>query len=254
MLEILKSVLKKNPRGSLLLLAVKGLVFGILFWAASYNWFVFLLFLLGAVYFYLNPIINSKELLAGFLILLTISLILIGRLPISGYRISAALFFGFLWFLLLGIKNLIFINRQKLYYLLNSFLLLLVFMVFFYSDKSKFFTLKYLAAGTVIFMLLGEFFRVFSENAHQNLTFVRQPRLLMNLVISFLAIQLLWTIALLPIGFINASALALLSILSLENFSLYYLSGSINRRLVLRDITVFLLLGLMIFGVSSWQL
>ena len=234
-------------------MVIKGLVFGILLWVSAYHWFIFLLFILGAVYFYFNPILNSKDLLVGFLVILFTSLILTVRLSMPIYRFAAVLSFSFLWVLLLGIKNLIFINRQKIYYLLNSFLLLSIFLIFFYADKSRFFTLKYLAAGAAVFFLLEEFFRIFRESIRQNLILGRRYHLL-AVTIGFLGIQLLWVIALLPVGFINASALMLLSILTMENFSLHYLDGSINRRLVLRDITVFLLFGLIIIGISSWKL
>ncbi|MBN2197939.1 hypothetical protein JW698_01980 [Candidatus Wolfebacteria bacterium] len=70
--------------------------------------------------------------------------------------------------------------------------------------------------------------------------------------ISFLVIQLLWVISLLPINFLNAASFTLLIALILQDFIVQFSKGTINRQIILRNATVFLILSLIIFGASKW--
>ena len=66
--------------------------------------------------------------------------------------------------------------------------------------------------------------------------------------------EVIWVVALLPMGFLNSSALVLLFILVLEDFAVNYFAGGLNRILILRNITVFVLISLAIFAASHWSI
>jgi hypothetical protein len=149
----------------------------------------------------------------------------------------------------LGIKNLIFVKRGPFYYLLNGLLLLAIFILFFFSAQPHLFFVKYLLVFFAITFLFKEFLNFFILESLNP-----QKRNLVVLGTAFLMLQLLWVIKLLPISFLNAASLALLIVLILQDFIGHHLSGTISRQLVLRNITVFLILSLVIFGASRWSL
>jgi len=124
----------------------------------------------------------------------------------------------------------------------------MLFAFFFASDRFNLFLVKYLLLFFVIFLLFKEFISFSvpeASNYHKN-----------NLVsagVAYLISQFVWVIALFPFNFLNASSLVLLMLLILEDFSVNYFSGTINRQIILRNITMFLILSLVIFGASKWS-
>ena len=237
-----------NPGGLPFQLALKSAVFFILLFLVDYNLLVFLLFIFFAFYFYFRPRLNSGRFFYSFLTLVSVSLIIAGKLPVSSYRFLFVLFFGAVFFVLLGIKNLVFVHPQNFYYIINGLLLLSVFLSFFIADKSHWFILKYLLAGVAIFLLSREFLSFFSASTNKFLI------LLTSLVFAFLAMEMIWVVALLPMGFLNSSALVLLFMLVLEDFAVNYFAGGLNRVLVLRNVTIFVLMSLAIFAASHWSI
>ncbi len=230
---------------------VRAVIFSVLLALINTYWpLLAIIFILIAFYFYLRPSLNTAQFFSSFLAPLVISLLIITYLPIANsyWLIIFAVFFGFLFYFILGIKNLIFVNRQNIYHILNSFLFLTIFILFFNTDKSVFFVFKYLLTGLGIFFLFREFLMLgFRE-------FIGFPKSLnlISTVFAFLSLQIIWVVSLLPIGFLNAAALVLMIILVLKDFTFHHLSGTINRRIVLRNTTIFLVLSVIIFAVSKW--
>jgi len=225
-------------------LALKAAVFGGLLVIASgakqSHWPLALLFILAALYFYFRPSLNVGQFFASFLVLITTATLIMSlRGGAEAIFIPLSLFLGFLFFLLLGIKNLIFVKREPFYYLLNGLLLLVIFILFFWSAQSHLFFVKYLLVFFAIAFLFKEFLNFFiPESLHS------QKRNLVVWGTAFLVLQLLWVISLLPISFLNAASLSLLIMLILQDFIVHHFSGTISRQLVLRNITVFLILTL----------
>ena len=108
--------------------------------------------------------------------------------------------------------------------------------------------MKYLLAGVAVFLLFREFLSFFSASTNKFLI------LLTSLVFAFLAMEMIWVVALLPMGFLNSSALVLLFMLVLEDFAVNYFAGGLNRVLVLRNVTIFVLMSLAIFAASHWSI
>lgn len=210
-------------------------------------------FLAVAFYFYFQSSLNVRQFPASFLVLIILSLLFVFNPLILGSQSSilASFFFGFLFFLLLGIKNLIFIKREPLYYLLNGFLLLTVFVFFFslnYFYQPFWFLVKSLAVFSATFFLFKEFLTVVISAPLGS-----QKKNLMAGGSAFLSLQFVWTIGFLPFSVINAASLALLVALILEDFIIHHLSGTLNRQITLRNITMFLVLAMIIFGASKWS-
>ncbi len=214
-------------------------------------WLVAIGYFIVAFYFYFKSFFNTRQFLASFLTLLVLSLLFVNLSVVGRWSSVVGLFFALLFFLLLGIKNLIFIRREPLYYLLNGLLLLTVFVYFFSFNNFEqpfWFLVKSLAAFLAVFFLFKEFLEAISIAPLGN-----QKMNLMAAGSAFLSLQFLWVIGFLPFRSINAASLALLIALILEDFIVHHLSGTINRRIVLRNITMFLILTMIIFGASRWS-
>lgn len=238
-------------------LALKvGVFSGFLYLSVVYSlWFIIAFWAL-AFYFYFRSFFNIRQFLASFLTLLVVALLFI--IHYSSFIIITSFLFAFLFFLLLGIKDLIFIRREPLYYLLNSLLLLAIFVCFFsFNDFNRpfLFLFKSLAAFSATFFLFKEFlsFAVPVLPTSGPVPFGNRKRNLMAAGSAFLSLQFLWVISFLPFRSINAASLALLIALILEDFIVHHLSGTISRRIVLRNITMFLVLAMTIFGASKWS-
>jgi len=213
---------------------------------APTHWLWLMVFVLSAFYFYFRPSLNLRQFFSSFLILLAFSLSMIYLLNLNQWLMPVGIFLGFLFFLLMGVKNLIFANRQPFYTLFNALLFLSVFLFFFGTNNIQGFLVKYLITFLVVFLLVRDFLSLsLSDSLGIN------KKNLMAFGLAFLILQFLWVIALLPIGFINAAPLALLTALILEDLAVHHLKGTISRRIVLRNATVFLILSLIIFGASK---
>lgn len=231
-------------------LALKSVVLGILLFIAlaTGNWLFIAIFALAGCYFYFVPGVNSRQFLASYLVILIFPAFLREFLD-SGWFLAVSLAYMAIFFVLLGLKNLIFINRRPIYCFLNGVLVFAVFSLFFWSDRTGIlFFVKYLLAFSAFLFLFKEFLNVSSENQNA------QKNNLFAWAISFLVLQIVWALSFLPINFLNAGALILLIVLIFQDFISGYLSGSIDRRLILRNITIFIALALAIFGASSWSL
>lgn len=239
-----------------LLLALKAAAFAVLFYFAGSSDFFLLLFILASSYFYYRNYWNAKHFLASFVVLLAICLIALWRLGGQNALLSTilAVFFGVVFFMLLGIKNMIFSHRTLPYYFLNTFLFAAALLAFFSADKSSSFVLEYLGLGAASFLLFREFLNFNYEISLGQIALpILSKRSLKALVFAFLVLELSWIVALLPIGFLNATSLALLFILLLEDLSLHNWNGTLTRRIALRDTTFFIVISFVIMVFSRWS-
>ncbi len=247
MLKKLSSVLK-NPA---LQSAFRAAIFSAAL-LAVYNYQSFLsvvVFVAVGFYFYLKPFSGANQYFLSFLIFLISSLFIIHyslfNIHNSLFIILYSLIFGLIFFLFLGIKNLVFINRSPIYDFINNFLFFAIFIIFFMADKSSWFFVKYLIIFAAIFLL----FREGSPTSVGS----RTSRVLIPSALAFLVLQILWAVALLPIGFFNSAALSLVVVLALKDLIVSHISGVLVRKVVLRNITMVAIFTLIIFAASKWQ-
>lgn len=231
-------------------LILKSLVWGTLLFLAltTGRLFFVALFVIAGCYFYFVPNINSRQFLISFVIILVFPAFLYGFLG-SNWFVAVSITYTAIFFVLLGLKNLIFINRRPIYSFLNGILVFAIFSLFFKSERiSIIFFMNYLLVFFAFLLLFKEYLNVLDEklSGQKNNLFVWS--------ISFLLLQIVWALNFLPINFLNAGALILLIVLIFQDFVLSHLSGSIDRKLILRNITIFIALALAIFGASSWSL
>ncbi|PIV31715.1 hypothetical protein COS33_01745 [Candidatus Wolfebacteria bacterium CG02_land_8_20_14_3_00_37_12] len=256
MLKKLKSV-SKNP---VLQSAFRALIFFLIL-AAVYNsrtFWSFFLFIAVALYFYFNPFFEAKKYFSSFLILLIIALLAINHLPtVAGkWNFFAAALLGLFFFILLGVKNLVFINRLLIYEFVNNFLFFSLFITFFLFDKSSWFFLKYAAIFLAFFALFRVF--LFSQDSLWRAEASSLPiSAKINLFSTSLAVlisQFILIAAYLPIGFLNLAAISLVVVLALKDLTISHLYGHLNQSVILKNATMVLIFSVIIFIASKWQL
>ena len=264
MLNALKSA-SKNP---ILQSAGKtAVLLSVIFFIDNF-WWSAALFILFAFYFYRRGVTGDISLSHSFFVFLGIVLVSRWFIPLEAPLLTGFIvqnwFFGMIiilsglsFFIILGLKNLLFLKRSLFYHFLNNFLFLSAFLIFFFLANPDFFWLKYLAIIAAMYCLFKEFLLLlpkFSEEKSLIMPISKKKAALFALCLAFLASQLLWANSLLPIGFLNSSAIMMVIVLIFKDLTANYFIGLLNKRLVLKNITIFVIFTLIIFMASKWAL
>ena len=205
-------------------------------------------FILVSVALYSRPLFENYSTFYAFLVLLPAAILGMRILERSILFWPGILLFSFIFYLLVGIKNLLFIKRSRLYYVAALLLFYAVFIEFFLVDKSDWFLLKYGAVILAAFLLFREWLTIISAFSFP------KRELLAAGVAAFLVAQLLWAVALLPIGFISSANLMLLLVFVPADFLLKHFTGGISREFLIPHLVFFLALSALIFWSSNWGL
>ena len=160
------------------------------------------------------------------------------------FAIEAALF---------GLMNLGFKNRLGVYGVLNTALLLLSFIFFFgthqelFSSVSRFPEIVPLFLGVTVALLIREAF-VFS-----GITW--GPRALaVGAAFGFIAVEVSLLMLFLPLGFVNAAVFMALLVFLARDGAIAGFQGAFSVRFILRELTIFIVLAVVIFSVSPWSI
>ncbi len=245
----LKSVLKIQKQQ--LLLLIRAVLFATSLWLLADQDFSALQLLafviIGAVLYFI-PVFQTLLVLPSFFVLMTISPIALSVFgPQVSYPSLLAAFFGLLFYILLGIKQFVFVARIKLHQALHLALLYCVSILFFAAPGGDWFVTRSLLLAFFAYFLIREFFliRGFAKDAQMKLT---------SALIAFVLVEFVWAINLLPIGFINAAGVLLVLLFTLEELLVFALRDTLTRReLVLELSTCFTLIAT-IFAFSNWTL
>ena len=229
----LKSVWQ-NPKFQL---AFKAVLFGL---GLAYSpW----LGVLIACWFYFRPFLYNPfalfRLLVVFLILAVVTA--------GGWLAVTAL--SILFYLILGLKNLIFIERRYWRLILSFSLFYLVFLNFFLIDQSSWFGLKWLGFLLLVWLLIRDCHTLVIARSRAT-----KQSLVSSAVLTLLAGEVMWIISWLPIGFLNSANLAVLFMLLLFDLTVNHFWGTLRKKLILRDFLLFLGLLIVILGTSKWIL
>ena len=217
-----------------------------------------ILFFVGAFYWYFRSLFEWNTFLYSFILLVLYSYLGVSFLadsPVGGFSgntpiVLASLVFGMLFFLLLGIKEFVFLRRQAIFNFLSGTLYFFISTAYFVADKdsSGSFLLYFLLSFVALYLLIKESVDFFMEDAPK-----RKKDLLVigsaALVMEFLSI-----ISILPIGFLNSAALVVLIVFVLEDLVYYHLKGTLDRQIVLNNVTIFIVCLLFIFATSKLSL
>lgn len=183
----------------------------------------------GALYWfwYFRPSINNKKFLASA----AINFILALFLPIfPDARLNALIVLGLvaIYGILIGVKNLIFFERDKVYYL-GQFLLVSIFSLFILLGQLSLF--NEIIIGIGLALLFREFYLFLAPNSKNSGT-------LAGLVSAFLAIQLGWVISVAPkVIWVKVGLLTLLIFMMME-LTAQHLKGELAISSLKRDLII----------------
>jgi hypothetical protein len=155
---------------------------------------------------------------------------------------------AFVFYLLTGIKDYLFVKRARLYFLAALLLMYEIFVLFFSADKPEYFLAKYNLVILAAFLLMREWLRIIPS-----FHFPRRE-LLAAAASAFLIAQLLWAVALLPIGFISSANFMLLFVFVLSDVLFRHFMGTLSKNTVRAHVLLFLLITLLIFSTSRWTI
>jgi hypothetical protein len=245
--------LKSLFQGQQSILALKAVAFGIgvrcleAFGISPLSLVVFIVF---ASFLYFRPFAQSARYLASFVALVLIALLMSVVFASSSAFNLIAISLGLLAYLLFGLKDLYFIQRETIHYLLTLALFYGSFLLFFAYDKSSFFFLLCVLLFALHAILWFGLFQ-----ARQSNEFSRGRSALFAGVFAFIGVQAGWAISLLPLSFLNEANLGVLILFSTSNFSL--MGGGNGKSFTLnalKQATLFIALAILIFSTSNWSL
>lgn len=225
----LKSALQ-NPR---LRLMLKAAIFAVLLAWASVGGLKaapVLLFIFAAATLFLRPIFQTVQYFLPLLVFLPATLIFLRQLH-GFYFWSGLIFCAILFYVLIGIKNLILVNREQAQVFFVMGTLLMVLFSFFSGNFGEMFYAKIIAVFIAAGFLLNMIFN----------------QAVVAWLAAFLIAQIILALALLPIGFIQSTALTAAIIFIVQNL-IRHRRGMVAAALLLASLV------LIVFLTSKWGL
>lgn len=144
-----------------------------------------------------------------------------------------------LGFLLLGVKNLIFIRRQGAYLLLHFTLMIGLASLFSLGDITA------VRLFALLFLLVREFYIV-ALGDKGNLTN------LITAVESMLLLQVAWVTSFFPTSFLVDASFFVLTAFVLHDSIVNHFKETFSRKLALRNVALFVALTLIIVSMPVW--
>ena len=239
---------------------VRALVFVLLLaaifigWRAGFSWLVVPFFVLfSTIVYFLLP--QERKILRTSFWLLTILSIISMRLleasplqifPLSVVVFVVILFLGVMFSMILGLVYFRFSERFLVYDILNTAILVLIFLVFLPFGAPHF--LGWVAPALFLVSALC-FKEVFSFRGVKS-----RKGWLAAFVLGLIVIEISWFTLSLTIGIINSAALLVLFSVSLRDLLTAHFRGRLTSTLIFRQFTFFVLLTVIIFAASTWTL
>jgi len=243
----------------LLRLVSKTLIVSIFLWivlAADFRWWSIILFFGSVLVVYITQIAEKNLLRSSFWLFPLITIIgfwvitrniafSLSSSYISLFFMGLFLLFFFAFFLLIGISHFFFKDRFVVYGVFNTAVLLASFVVFFILfEKSLFWIFPFFIIVLLLFRESLYFFDV---------QFKRRIGVT-SAVVAFLTSELLLVTKFMPLGILNGSIFLALFFLLLRDSLIAHFHGNLTKKLLLRQVTIFVFLTLIIFAISKWSL
>jgi hypothetical protein len=230
MAEKLRSTLKTIPW----FLPAKAAAFAAA-WFALPGW----AFLLVAVLLYLAPLFRPLSLAVPYIVLLFLMMI-------TSPNAWAALFFGLLFLLIVGIKDFLLIQRAPAYQALVYALLFGVYLDFFIHTAhlaAPDILPRSLWTALVFFLLV----RPIPEGEHGRIAGVALASG------TLLLWQWSWALTFLPLNYFSQTALQFLAAMTFIEFLSEYGRGTLGRRKILTNFTIFFLCFAIVLAANTWR-
>ncbi len=231
---------------------VLRLGFSVLIWiaaaflarAAGFGFWPVVIFFGISLWLYFFPPLFTKKFAYSFLAILAG---IIFTPYIGNWNWIVPLLAGVIFFFILGVKNLIFLRRHSFHLLAHSLMIIWLALLFF---AGKLGALSLFALAIILWPLLREYLVVRNSNDE-----AQSP--LINATATagvFMATELAWCISLLPIGFIEETAIFSALLFLAEDAIYYAINGVLDKRIAIRNSVSAVILVALIFSFSNWTL
>lgn len=240
---------------------VKSIIFSLVLSFAVLNGGFFwpTVFILSSFYWYFRSMFDWDKFLYSFFVLVFYAYLgtsfFSGSSTVGGFSgnilVSVSAFvFGILFFLLLSIKEFVFLRRQAVFNFLSGMLYFLVSTTFFVADKDSggSFLFYFLLSFLAFYLLIKESTDFFTEDAP------KRKKDLLVIGSAVLVAEFLSIISILPIGFLSSAALIILIVFILEDLVYYHLKGILDRQIILNNMTILIISIIFIFATSKLSL
>lgn len=225
-------------------LPLRVIIFGL-------GWLVlpFWIFVILALYLYFVPFFDVRRFFLPFLTVIFFA-------AIEPKTFLFAVVFSCAFYLILGTKDLVFIDRRSAYEILTLLLSFFVFIGFFSFFDSWAGTAPFLCAfisGVLIFFLVRGFLNYGGEG---DLFAVERLRTgnVAAAIVGLVVLQTMIAALFLPANYLYQSALAFLAMALAVELSLDYLRGRLTRRAILASLSIFLTFMVIILGSAQFGL
>ncbi|HUY69478.1 MAG TPA: hypothetical protein VMU70_00415 [Candidatus Tyrphobacter sp.] len=218
--------------------------FGLRF--VNFNWLASVAFLFLTAFLFFRPVLSARKFwvsatLLTLLVFLSPPVTLAGRPSLPG-EAALALALGLVFFLVLGSKNLVFLNRLE-WQTLSRLLLAAGFILILFRGAAGILSLP--AFFVVFFLLSREWFNALKTEGKVSLIDPAAAALVFT--------ELFWVISLLPVGFVAQAAFLILVLFVFEDLAFHAERRTLSRELILQDLTFFFALSFFIFGTAGWR-
>jgi hypothetical protein len=217
----------------------------------GFGWLVlpFWLFVILALYLYLVPFFDVRRFFLPFLAVIFFA-------AIEPKSFLFAVVFSGTFYLILGAKDLIFIDRKTAYEILTLLLSFFIFIGFFsrfdsWAGGAPF--LYTFISGALIFFLVRGFLNYSGES---NLFAAERQRLgsVVAIIVGLAVLEIMIAALFLPVNYLYQSAVAFLAAALAVELSSDYLAGRLTRRALLLNLSIFLTFMVIILGSAQWGL
>lgn len=229
-------------RNQTLKLALKSLFFSltIFWWRETGGFSLALLLIVIFTYNYFRPLAQSSRFLTAFLVIVALPFVFP---PLGSLEFYFAVFIGALAYAVVGVKDLLFVNRKLIIQLLYFLVLGTVIYLYLFSPG----IINQITVFILLSLLFKELYSFLLEES-------RITSILLSSACSLLAIELGWALSLLPFSRMSASALVTAILLTAHDLTLNHKLNTFSRRILFRDLTLLFVLVIVILSTSRWSL
>lgn len=224
-------------------LASKALVLGAVWLLASSR----LVFFVVALSIYFFPIFRPFEMIGPLLF----TLILAVLLP---QTIWTALFLGSVFFLVLGIKDLVFVKRDSAYQMLAALLWLAISSVFFLNIRTFEYPFASILIGLLFFILVRNFLLYVLHAYGEGRSHLRREVLVSGGIGALVISELAWAYMFLPLIPLHQTALLFFAGTIIMEFLIQNARGKLGRTMIIANTSVFVGFLVIILLITQWTL
>lgn len=225
----------QNPK---LRLLHKAVAFAFFLWvlrSGDFSFWSVSIFFVATIFLYATPLFRAIEIAPFFSVFLFVAFLTLRAISHPYYFFLAAIYFTGIFYLIIGMKELTFVDREDWQRVLALAIAYPAYLLFFY----------YYDSGLMI-----KFFSLFLGLFTLSKAVLRQS--LPSWLVSFLALEITWATLFLPIGFLSQAGVVAISYFSLLDTTYHFLEGRLTKKIIMIHVTLLSVLTLLVAAFSSW--